>query len=199
MPLGTIQHLDIRPPDALLSDDLLLRLSDQHRPCKVERTRHGEITIMTPVGGVGSTHEIFVASALFNWTESEENGVAFGSSAGFNLPDTSCLSPGAAWISSARWNALTPEQRAGFPPLCPEFIIEIRSRTDSRVTLEEKMQRWLENGAELAWLLDPILGQAILYNAGEPPRTLDRPEFLSGNGCVAGFELRTARLWSSPA
>lgn len=119
MNFGSIGLHDIELPVTLRCaapafDDLLLRISEQHRPCKIERNNRGEITIMTPVGGIGDTHKLFVASALLRWTEEQGAGIAFGSSVGFNLPDSSCLSPDAAWLSLSRWNALTPEQQAAF-------------------------------------------------------------------------------------
>ena len=191
----------LRPAQAL-SDEQLIRFSEANKLYKIERTREGELTVMTPVGGIGSTHEVFVASALYLWNETAQTGVAFGSNAGFNLPDGSCLSPDAAWLSLDRWNALPPEQQAGYPPLCPEFIIEVRSRTDPRRLLEAKMQLWLDNGAHLAWLVDPAgdvnsrEGAVTIYQPGSAPETLVQPEVVHGAGPVAGFELRANRLWS---
>jgi Uma2 family endonuclease len=132
---------------------------------------------------------------MYLWTESTGGGVAFGSNAGFNLPDGSCLSPDAAWLAMGRWNALTAEEQAGFPPVCPEFVIEIRSRSDSRRLLETKMQLWLENGAQVAWLIDPVDSEVLIYEAGLPVQVLQRPEMLRGSGPVTGFRLPCARLW----
>ena len=182
-------------PGTVLTDDELMRLSRGNRPYKIERNRSGEITVMTPVGGIGSTHEVFVASSLYLWSETDGRGLAFGSNAGFNLSDGSCLSPDAAWLSRERWNSLTPEQQAGFPPLCPEFIIEIRSRLDSRRLLETKMQLWLDNGAQLAWLIDPVDQTVTIYSPAADSETLHRPQNITATAPVAGFELRTSTLW----
>ena len=103
-------------PSTVLTDDELMHLSRDNRPYKIERNRSGEITVMTPVGGIGSTHEVFVASSLYLWSETDGRGLAFGSNVGFNLSDGSCLSPDAAWLSRERWNTLTPEQQADFRP-----------------------------------------------------------------------------------
>ena len=189
--------LTLRPTIAL-TDDELMRFSRENKPYKIERTKLGEITVMTPVGGIGGAHGVFVASALFLWNETTRLGIAFGSNAGFNLPDGSCLSPDAAWLSLDRWNALTTEQQAGYPPLCPEFIVEVRSRTDSRRLLETKMQLWLDNGAQLAWLIDPVDGNVMTCSQHTAPKTLDRPKLVIGTGPVAGFELRAERLCASP-
>ncbi|WP_049789381.1 Uma2 family endonuclease [Granulicella tundricola] len=120
---GLPHPITLRPAEPLTDEDLM-RFSEENRPYKIERNNKGEVTIMTPVGGIGSTHEAWVSSSLVQWNELSGTGVAFVSNAGFNLPDGSCLSPDAAWLSLARWNALLPEQQAGYPPLCPEFIID---------------------------------------------------------------------------
>ncbi len=186
--------LSIRPA-VPLSDEELMRFSETNKPWKIERNKEGELTVMTPVGGLGGTHEVLIASELYIWARTDGRGLAFGSNTGFNLPDGSCLSPDAAWLSLPRWNALTSEQQIGYPPLCPEFIIEVRSQSDSRRLLDLKMQLWLENGAQLAWLIDPIDGNASIFHAGVPVEALSRPELLQGTGPVAGFELGTTRLW----
>jgi Uma2 family endonuclease len=182
-------------PSATLTDEELMRFSEDNKPYKIERNKHGEIVIMTPVGGIGSTHEVYVATSLYNWNDANGNGLAFGSNAGFNLPDGSCLSPDAAWLALDRWNALTPAQQAGYPPLCPDFIIEIRSQSDSRRSVEDKMQLWLENGAKLAWLIDPIDSNVTLYRPGQPAELLNRPEFVEADAPIAGFKLPCTRLW----
>jgi Uma2 family endonuclease len=182
-------------PAVPLTDEELIRLSEVNRPYRFERNKSGEIVMMTPVGGIGGTHEGWVFSSLINWNETVQTGIAFGPNTGFNLPDGSCLSPDAAWVSLARWNALTPAEQAGFPPLCPEFLIEVRSRSDSRRMVEEKMQLWMENGAQLAWLVDPIDASVSIYQPGEAVRTLERPEIVEAGEPVTAFVLRAERLW----
>ena len=186
-------------PAATLTDEELMRFSEENKPYKIERNKYGEIIIMTPVGGIGSTHEAYVANMLFNWNETTGTGLAFISNAGFNLLDGSCLSPDAAWLALDRWNALTHEQQAGYPPLCPDFIIEVRSQSDSRASVESKMQLWLENGAALAWLVDPIAGNITIYRPNQTPEFLDHPEAVKADTPVAGFELRCTRLWPRQA
>ena len=179
-----------------LTDEELMRFSEGSKPYKIERDKHGDILIMTSVGGIGSRHEAYVANVLFNWTEKTGAGIAFISNAGFNLRDGSCLSPDAAWLALDRWNALTPAEQAGYPPLCPDFLIEVRSRSDSRRVLEDKMQDWLANGARLAWLVDPVDNNVTVYSPGQQPQRLDRPEIVRADPPVAGFELRCHCLWS---
>jgi Uma2 family endonuclease len=179
-----------------VSDEELMRFSEENKPYKIERNKYGEIVIMTPVGGTGSNHEYLIAAAFVHWMGEAGDGIVFSPSAGFKLADGSCLSPDASWISSARWNALTLAQQVGYPPLCPDFLIEVRLQSDARRMVEEKMQLWMENGAKLAWLVDPIDGSVTIYRPGEAAETLQRPEVVMGEEPVAGFELRCARLWA---
>ena len=199
--MNTIDVTDLELPIALrpsqrVTDEDLLRFSAENKPFKIERNRQGEITIMTPVGGIGSTHEAYVASSLYQWNEAMQTGIAFISNAGFKLPDHSCLSPDAAWVNLLRWNGLTPEEQEGYPPLCPDFLIEVRSRSDQRRLVEIKMQLWMENGAQLGWLIDPVLATVDIYKESKPVESLQRPEIITAGEPVLGFELRTSRLWS---
>jgi Uma2 family endonuclease len=182
-------------PNSPISDEELMRFSQRNQPYRIERTKDGGITIMTPVGGIGGNHEFMIAAAFARWMEVTGDGIVFSPSTGFKLPDGSCLSPDGSWVSSARWNALTPAQQAGYPPLCPDFLIEVRSRTDARDTLEDKMQFWLENGAKLAWLIDPIESSVTIYRPGHARETLHRPEVVQAADPAAGFELVCTRLW----
>ena len=201
MRAGQIDLLDLAMPIAIrpsapVSDEELMRFSEQNKPYKIERNKEGEITVMTPVGGIGSTHERYITRMLGNWTEENGTGIDFSPSVGFNLPDGSCLSPDASWVAFERWNALTPNEQTGFPPLCPDFLIEVRSQSDTRRMVEAKMQTWLDNGAKLAWLIDPIDGQVTIYRPNQIPETLDRPEIVKAEAPVAGFELPCTRLWT---
>ena len=182
-------------PSVPLSDEQFLSFSARNNPYRIERNRDGEIIIMTPVNYRGGKHEGYVAAALLLWAEQDGRGTALPANVGFNLPDGSCLAPDAAWILKEREDALTPEQQDSFPPICPDFIIEIRSKSDPRRQVEAKMQAWIDNGAQLAWLIDPIEGYITSYLQGEPPSTLHRPETMLGVGPVTGFELRCASLW----
>ena len=183
-------------PAAPLTDEELMRFSEENKPLRIERNKEGELVIMTPVGGIGSAAELYVSRMLGNWADDVPGGIAFSPNGGFNLPDGSCLSPDASWIAIERWNALTPAQQKSFPPLCPDFIIEVRSQSDSRRVLEAKMQSWLDNGALLAWLIDPIDNTVTIYRPSELTETLERPDVLNGHPPVATFQLRTTRLWS---
>lgn len=182
-------------PATPMRDDELLAFSRRNRSYRIERNSKGELEIMTPVGGNGSRWEAFVIAELTIWTE-QNGGVCFSSNGGFSLPDGSMLSPDASWISEGRWQALNDEQRSSFPPLCPEFVIEVLSASDSRPMLRAKMEAWLANGAQLAWMIDPQAGKLTIFRPGSGPEVLERPESIEGDGPVSGFRLRTARFWA---
>ena len=200
MRVGQIDLADLEMPLTLrpggpVSDELLMRLSEQNKPYKLERNKEGEI-IVTPVNYRGGKQEGYVAAALLFWAEEDGRGSALPANVGFKLPDGSCLAPDAAWVTRERESTLTPEQMDSFPPICPDFVVEVRSKTDSRRAVETKMQLWLDNGAQLAWLVDPIDANVTIYRPNQSPETLDHPEIVRGDGPIAGFELRCTRLWS---
>ncbi len=184
-------------PHIPLTDEQLMRFSERNRPYRIECNHLGEITIMTPVGGIGGGDEMVISFELMGWAKKDGTGKAFSPSTGFRLPDGSCLSPDASWLSYARWNVLSREQKLGFPPLCPDFLNEVRSRTDSRELVEEKMHRWLENGAKLAWLIDPQQQTVTIYAPSTEARTLERPEVVLATEPVAGFELHCLEIWDA--
>jgi Uma2 family endonuclease len=190
-----IQLSDLLPPGTRLTDEELIRFSRQNRPHRFERNKDGDITMMSPVGGLGSHHEGIVAGPLIVWAQDTGRGVAFAPNVGFNLPDGSCLAPDAAWLTMPRWKALTFDQQKGIPPLCPEFIVEVRSHSDTRHSVEEKMKLWMDNGAQLAWLIDPIQPRVTILRAGQPEEELVRPEVLQGDGPIEGFVLKAEPLW----
>ncbi len=184
----------LRPPSPL-TDDELLAFSRKNKPFRIERNAKGEIEIMTPVGGEGSRRENFIARELDFYAE-EQGGVAFGPNAGFNLPDGSTLAPDAAWMSSSSWNELTPSQREKYPPRCPEFVVEVLSRSDSVRMLQAKMEVWIANGAKLAWLVDPFAATITIYRPDTAPEVLAKPDSIEAGDPVAGFRLTTSRLWA---
>ena len=185
----------LRPPSPL-SDDELLLLSSRNDALRIEKHANGDISVMTPVGGQGGHLEARIIGRLMVWADEDGRGIAFSSNVGFNLPDGSMLSPDASWVSLERWDALSPEQKAKYPPLCPEFVIEILSESDSRRMLSAKMLVWMENGAQLAWMIDPYAATVTIYRPGREPEALDRPEFVEAEAPVAGFRLTTSNLWA---
>lgn len=181
-------------PAAAMTDDELMSFSRLNRSYRIERNAKGELEIMSPSGGNGSRWESRVIRELDFWAE-EHGGASFSSSGGFHLLEGSVLSPDAAWVSDAHWNALSKTDRGKFPPLCPDFVIEILSASDSRTALEAKMQTWLANGAQLGWMIDPYQATLSIYRPGASVEVLDRPSSVEAGEPVAGFRLSTLMLW----
>lgn len=183
-------------PFSPLTDDELLLLSSKNRGLRIEKNGLGELTIMTPVGGEGGYWEASINARLTIWADDDGRGLAFSPNTGFNLPDGSMLSPDAAWVALDRWETLTAEQRRKYPPLCPDFVIELLSSTDSLHVLKAKMQVWIDSGAQLAWLVDPYKATVTIYRTNQAPEVLHKPTTVDGEGPVVGFCLTTAKLWA---
>ncbi len=127
--------------------------------------------------------------------ELDGTGESFDSSAGFTLPNGATRSPDASWIKLERWNALTEEQKASFAPICPDFVIELRSQSDTLSGLQDKMQEYIVNGASLGWLIDRKTRKVYIYRPNQEPEILDNPETVSGDPVLPGFVLRMAKIW----
>jgi Uma2 family endonuclease len=183
-------------PLSPLTDDELIAFSRKNEPYRIEKNAKGELEIMTPVGYDGGRHEIFVARELDYWAEENGKGEASGPNTGFNLPDGSTLSPDASWISKAQLRKFTREQRKRFLPICPEFLVEVRSESDNLTTLQAKMEIWIANGAKLAWLIDPYARTITVYRPQVQPEVLEKPDSIEASEPVAGFRLTTSRLWA---
>jgi Uma2 family endonuclease len=188
--------LCVRPLLGELDDDKFFEFCQLNRELRIERTSDGEVIIMPPTGGDVASFEFRLAAVLANWAEADGRGLGFGPSAGFMLPNGAERSPDLAWVQRSRWDALTPDERAKFPPLCPDFVGEVRSRTDSLRRLQEKMQEYLANGARLGWLIDPLDKKVHVYRPGEEPVCLENPESVAGDPVLPGFTVPLRRLWS---
>ena len=178
-----------------MSDDELLAFSRRNRPYRIERNADGELEIMSPQGFDGGQRELYVMRVLGNWAE-EHGGVCASCDTGFRLPDNAIRSPDASWLSQSRVDALTDNQRRGFAPVCPEFLIEILSPSDSRRDLEQKMGMWITNGAQLAWMIDPFAATISIYRPDAAAEVLARPDWVEADSVVTGFRLETSRLWA---
>ena len=183
-------------PEPALDDDALMSVSRALRPFRLERTRAGEIEIMSPNGMLSGQHEQMLLVALVEWNRHAGRGVTIPANVGVNLPDGSCLAADAAWMSHERYSSLTREQKQGFLPFCPEFIVEIRLQSDRRRKLEAKMELWVANGAKLAWLIDLQERSVSVYRPGEETESLEAPEMVAGTGPLEGFLLNAGAFWS---
>jgi Uma2 family endonuclease len=178
-----------------LNDDDFYNLCQANPDLTLERTAKGELVVMPPTGGEGGKGEADLITDLNIWNRQTQLGVVFSSSTGFKLPLGAERSPDAAWVLRSRWEALTPEQRRKFPPLAPDFVIELRSVTDELEALQAKMQEYMENGVRLGWLINPQQIQVEVYCQGQPKQVLDSPSNLSGEEVLPGFELDLSRIF----
>jgi Uma2 family endonuclease len=182
-------------PFTQLTDDQFFELCQLHGDYRFERNASGEIIIMSPTGGETGKSNSDLNFQLSLWNRQAQLGVVFDSSTGFQLPNGADRSPDAAWVSQARWDALTPEQKQKFPALCPDFAIELRSASDSLPKLQAKMQEYIENGLQLGWLIDRQNKRVEIYRLGQPVEVLHAPAKLSGELVLPGFILELASIW----
>ncbi|HEY4364271.1 MAG TPA: Uma2 family endonuclease [Bryobacteraceae bacterium] len=161
----------------------------------VERTAEGEIVVAPPAGGESDFRNTEVVIQLGQWAKKDGAGKAFGSSVQFLLPDGSGLSPDAAWVSNESLESLTKQQRKKFLPLSPEFVIDVLSPSDVLKEAKTKMERWIANGVQLAWLVDGHARTVYICRPSHDPKTRRSLKALSGEGPVVGFVLELARIW----
>jgi Uma2 family endonuclease len=178
-------------PRARLTDRLFSAIAIENDELRVERTAAGDLEIMSPAGSGASHRNSSITFQLVQWANGVGRGLGlcFDSSGGFVLPNGAIRSPDASWVAQARWDALTPAERATFAPLCPDFVVELRSHTDRIGKLREKMREYMSQGARLGWLIDPLTGRVEIYRQGRPVETLLRPDRLSGEAVLPGFVL----------
>ncbi|BAC89307.1 Uma2 family endonuclease [Gloeobacter violaceus] len=179
-----------------LSDEQYFQLCQANRDLRFERSAKGELIIMPPAGSNSSHRNIKLSQQLANWSDTNGLGIEFDSSGGFKLPNGADRSPDASWVRRERWEALTPEEQDRFAPVCPDFVAELRFKTDSLKELRLKMQEYIDNGALLGWLLDPQTRKVEIYRPGLPVEVLDNPERLSGEPVLPGFVLNLAAIWA---
>ncbi len=162
---------------------------------RIERTARGEVIVMPPAHSRTGYRNGELFRQLANWARQDGSGAAFDSSAGFDLPDGSNRSPDASWILKSRLATLTPEERSEYLPLCPDFVAELRSKSDRLSAVREKMIEYLDNGAKLGWLIDPLERRVHVYRAGAGPQILVQPAAISGDPDLPGFTLDLERIW----
>ncbi|MGI0494020.1 Uma2 family endonuclease [Alkalinema pantanalense CENA528] len=181
-------------PTLELTDDQFEQICHDNRDLKFERTARGGLVIMSLTGGETGRRNIKLSTRLENWSDRAQLGVAFDSSTGFRLPNGAIRSPDAAWISQSRWDALTPEQRQKWVPLCPDFVVELKSPSDEIEDLRLKMQEYLDSGCQLGWLIDPDTQTVEIYRANQPIEVLSRPTELSATELMPEFVLNLAGI-----
>lgn len=177
-----------------LTDDQFFQLCQDNQDLQFERTSLGEIIIMPPTGSESGRRNIKITTQLEIWNERTGLGVAFDSSSGFKLPNGASYAPDAAWIRQERWDALTPEQQEKFAPICPDFVIELRSKTDSLPKAQAKMREYIANGAQLGWLLDRQNQCVEVYRPDQEAEILEAPQTISAEDILPGFTLDLQKI-----
>jgi Uma2 family endonuclease len=182
------------PKELPLDDKALLALSLANPDLQLERNAKGELIVMPPAGGKSSSQNAVIISQLIAWSKKDGTGTVFDSSGGFSLPNGAVRSPDACWVSNEQLARLTDEELEAFPPLCPEFVIELRSATDPLKTLQEKMKEYTINGTKLGWLLDAKTKNVYVYTP-DGVTLLEAPEKVKGTGKLESFELDLLEVW----
>jgi Uma2 family endonuclease len=178
-----------------LTDDQFFEFCQINRDLRIERTATGELLIMSPTGSETGGSNFELSGQLFNWTKQDGTGKGFDSSSGFTLPNGATVSPDISWVKLERWNALSKEQRTTFAPIVPDFVVELRSPSDSLKDLQKKMQQYMDNGVRLGWLIDRKQRRVYVYRPGVAVQQLDNPETVSGDPELPGFVLNLEEIW----
>jgi Uma2 family endonuclease len=183
------------PPSLHLVNEQFFEFCQANKELRIERTAQGDCEIMVPTGGETSWRNSRLTTLLSIWAEQDGSGVVFDSMGGFILPNGAIRSPDVSWVKRTRLAALTPEQKQRFLPLCPDFVIELRSPSDSINILQDKMQEYIENGASLGWLIDPEVRRVLVFQPQKAIASLDKPDFLSADDLLVGFRLELQKIW----
>jgi Uma2 family endonuclease len=184
------------PPELQMTEKQFFEFCQINRDLRIERNQFGEISIMPPTGSETGNRENNILGQLWVWSEQDGTGIAFSSSTGFKLSTGAERSPDASWMKLERWNALSPEQQQRFAPICPDFVIELRSPSDNLKPLQEKMEEYMrEPGTQLGWLIDRKHRQVYIYRPGQAAECLDNPPSVSGDPVLPGFFLNMNKIW----
>jgi Uma2 family endonuclease len=183
------------PPSMSVVNDQFFEFCQANKELRIERTAQGDCEIMAPTGGTTGWRNSGLNAQLYNWAEREGSGVVFNSSSGFILPNGAIRSPDVSWVKRTRLAVLTSEQKQRFLPLCPDFVIELRSPNDNLKALQDKMQEYIENGASLGWLINTEAKQVLVFQPQKKQFCLEKPEVMSANEVLQGFELNMQKIW----
>ena len=178
-----------------MTDEQFFQLCQNNHELRFERNANGELIIMPPTGGETGNKNARITQQVMNWTDVDGTGIAFDSSTCFKLPNGADRSPDASWVKLERWNALTDEEKQKFPPICPDFVIELLSPSDSLKTTQEKMEEYIDNGVCLGILINRKSHQVEIYRQGKEVEVLDSPTTVSGEDVLKDFVLNLEIIW----
>jgi Uma2 family endonuclease len=178
-----------------IDDGVFLEICRKNPDNRIERTQKGEIVFMAPTGGETGKFNASIIGIFYIWNKIQKKGKIFDSSTAFRLPSTAIRSPDLAFISTDRWNSLSKGEKESFPPICPDFVLEIRSKTDKLTDLQSKMEEWIEGGCKLGWLLDIENLQFFIYKPESEVQVLQgRTVLLTGEDVLPEFTLSIEEL-----
>lgn len=177
------------------TDEQFYQLCRDNPDVRFELTAQRELVIMAPTGSKTGWRNSRLNQRLANWAEQDGTGLCFDSSTGFTLPNGAKRSPDASWLKRERWDALTPGQQEGFAPLCPDFVVELRSPEDRLPALQDKMSEYIQNGAQLGWLIDPTDKCVYFYRPGGGAECVQDPAAINGDPVLPGFVFRLSEIW----
>ncbi|MDB9450126.1 Uma2 family endonuclease [Dolichospermum circinale] len=184
------------PQSLKFTDDKFVEMVAANKDLRLELSSQGELSIMSPTGGETGDRNLELGGQVWFWNHQNGLGKAFDSSTGFKLPNGATRSPDVSWIKMERWNALTPEQRKRFLPLCPDFVIELVSESDDLADTQAKMREYIANGLRLGWLINPKNKQVEIYRPNQEIEVLQSPANLSGENVLPGFILDLQPIFS---
>lgn len=184
------------PPDLQMTDEQFFEFCQVNQDLRIERDKFGEISIMPPTGSETGNRSGSIFGELYIWANQDGTGICFDSSTGFKLSTGAERSPDASWMKLERWNALTSEQQQRFAPICPDFVVELRSPSDNLQPLKDKMEEYMsEPEIQLGWLIDRKHRKVYIYRPGMPEECLDNPATVSGEQVLPGFVLNMSKIW----
>jgi len=197
-----LEHIEQAPlvvhpiPSHRMDDDEFFEFCQLNGDLRIERSAEGDLILMAPTGGSSGSKNAALTAQFWIWAKRDGSGSVFDSATGFILPNSAVRAPDVSWVLNKRLDQLTDEQWDKFLPLCPNFVLELRSKTDPLPIQQAKMSEYIANGARLGWLIDPIRKQAHLYRPGRPVEILPSPGELSGEDVLPGFTLDLTEIWS---
>jgi Uma2 family endonuclease len=189
--------IDLSSPTTLpkMTDAQFYEFCRTNSDLRIERNARGEVIVMPPAFSDTGNRNLKISQQVANWADEDGTGEVFDSSAGFTLPNGATRSPDTSWVLSSRWNALSPQQQASFAPIAPDFVIELRSSSDTLLGLQEKMQEYVEQGVRLGLLIDRKNRKVHVYRPGCEPEILENPEMVGCDPELPGFGLKMAKIW----
>jgi Uma2 family endonuclease len=189
-----MEKVEIKTDSVNLTEEQFFMLCSRNKELRIERDKHQNIIIMAPTGSRTGNYNFKLSVVFGNWCEKNNSGIAFDSNAGFTLPNNAMRSPDLSWIKNERWDKISENDKDRFAPICPDFVVEIVSKSDSLKDQKEKMEEWIENGCLLGWLIDPASRTTFVYQPNAEIKEFSFEETLLGEDVLPGFELKVDRI-----